>query len=81
LLCWKCVGWFVLQFCVLDALDSFFSPLHQQKLNHNRTGRTNQSPPEWFTSYLETVSVFSFAQSFKSIKIQEVLGGIDTCDS
>ncbi|POI26284.1 hypothetical protein CIB84_009966 [Bambusicola thoracicus] len=26
----------------------------QQKLNHNRTGRTNQSPPEWFTSYLET---------------------------
>ncbi|XP_052556259.1 next to BRCA1 gene 1 protein isoform X4 [Tympanuchus pallidicinctus] len=26
----------------------------QQKLNHNRTGRTNESPPEWFTSYLET---------------------------
>ncbi|XP_015741536.1 next to BRCA1 gene 1 protein [Coturnix japonica] len=26
----------------------------QQKLNHSRTGRTNQSPPEWFTSYLET---------------------------
>ncbi|XP_010722933.1 next to BRCA1 gene 1 protein isoform X3 [Meleagris gallopavo] len=26
----------------------------QQKLNQNRTGRTNESPPEWFTSYLET---------------------------
>ncbi|XP_065605179.1 next to BRCA1 gene 1 protein [Cyrtonyx montezumae] len=26
----------------------------QQKLNHSRTGRTNESPPEWFISYLET---------------------------
>ncbi|NXG64335.1 NBR1 protein, partial [Hemiprocne comata] len=26
----------------------------QQKLNHARTGRTNENPPEWFTSYLET---------------------------
>uniref|UniRef100_A0A8C0EDR6 Next to BRCA1 gene 1 protein n=1 Tax=Bubo bubo TaxID=30461 RepID=A0A8C0EDR6_BUBBB len=26
----------------------------QQKLNHTRTGRTNENPPEWFTSYLET---------------------------
>ncbi|NXN40048.1 NBR1 protein, partial [Rhinoptilus africanus] len=25
-----------------------------QKLNHTRTGRTNENPPEWFTSYLET---------------------------
>ncbi|NXK49296.1 NBR1 protein, partial [Chauna torquata] len=26
---------------------------YSQKLNH-RTGRTNENPPEWFTSYLET---------------------------
>ncbi|NWQ94624.1 NBR1 protein, partial [Burhinus bistriatus] len=26
----------------------------QQKFNHTRTGRTNENPPEWFTSYLET---------------------------
>ncbi|XP_071584324.1 next to BRCA1 gene 1 protein isoform X1 [Heliangelus exortis] len=26
----------------------------QQNLNHTRTGRTNENPPEWFTSYLET---------------------------
>ncbi|NXA28734.1 NBR1 protein, partial [Ibidorhyncha struthersii] len=26
----------------------------QQKLNHTRTGRKNENPPEWFTSYLET---------------------------
>ncbi|KAM8988703.1 next to BRCA1 gene 1 protein [Ara ararauna] len=26
----------------------------QRKLNHRRTGRTNEKPPEWFTSYLET---------------------------
>ncbi|KFP64768.1 Next to BRCA1 1 [Cariama cristata] len=26
----------------------------QQKLNHTRTGGTNENPPEWFTSYLET---------------------------
>ncbi|XP_051496090.1 next to BRCA1 gene 1 protein isoform X3 [Apus apus] len=26
----------------------------QQNLNHARTGRTNENPPEWFTSYLET---------------------------
>ncbi|XP_054657455.1 next to BRCA1 gene 1 protein isoform X3 [Grus americana] len=26
----------------------------QQKLNHTRTRRTNENPPEWFTSYLET---------------------------
>ncbi|NXW23029.1 NBR1 protein, partial [Circaetus pectoralis] len=25
-----------------------------QKLNHTRKGRTNENPPEWFTSYLET---------------------------
>jgi len=31
----------------------------QQKLNHPGTGGTNENPPEWFTSYLETVSVFS----------------------
>uniref|UniRef100_A0A8C0E973 Next to BRCA1 gene 1 protein n=1 Tax=Bubo bubo TaxID=30461 RepID=A0A8C0E973_BUBBB len=24
------------------------------RLNHTRTGRTNENPPEWFTSYLET---------------------------
>ncbi|NWS48255.1 NBR1 protein, partial [Probosciger aterrimus] len=28
-------------------------PLHYS-LNHSRTGRTNEKPPEWFTSYLET---------------------------
>uniref|UniRef100_A0A8B9PHV1 Next to BRCA1 gene 1 protein n=1 Tax=Apteryx owenii TaxID=8824 RepID=A0A8B9PHV1_APTOW len=27
---------------------------NQQKLNHNRKGRRNENPPEWFTSYLET---------------------------
>ncbi|KAM9255026.1 next to BRCA1 gene 1 protein isoform 1-T1 [Cariama cristata] len=27
---------------------------NQQKLNHTRTGGTNENPPEWFTSYLET---------------------------
>ncbi|XP_052641557.1 next to BRCA1 gene 1 protein isoform X8 [Harpia harpyja] len=26
----------------------------KQKLNHTRKGRTNENPPEWFTSYLET---------------------------
>ncbi|NXC05408.1 NBR1 protein, partial [Orthonyx spaldingii] len=26
----------------------------QQKLNQTRTERTNENPPEWFTSYLET---------------------------
>ncbi|KAM6312323.1 next to BRCA1 gene 1 protein isoform 2-T2 [Podargus strigoides] len=26
----------------------------KQKLNHARTGRTNENPPEWFTSYLES---------------------------
>ncbi|XP_062484827.1 next to BRCA1 gene 1 protein [Pezoporus occidentalis] len=26
----------------------------QRNLNHSRTGRTNEKPPEWFTSYLET---------------------------
>ncbi|NXS96397.1 NBR1 protein, partial [Jacana jacana] len=26
----------------------------QQQLNHSRTGRTDENPPEWFTSYLET---------------------------
>ncbi|NXI80761.1 NBR1 protein, partial [Rhipidura dahli] len=26
----------------------------QQKLNHTRTESTNENPPEWFTSYLET---------------------------
>ncbi|XP_061873213.1 next to BRCA1 gene 1 protein isoform X3 [Colius striatus] len=26
----------------------------QEKLNHTVTGRTNENPPEWFTSYLET---------------------------
>ncbi|XP_074892751.1 next to BRCA1 gene 1 protein isoform X1 [Buteo buteo] len=26
----------------------------QQKLNYTRKGRTNENPPEWFTSYLET---------------------------
>ncbi|NXN89724.1 NBR1 protein, partial [Bombycilla garrulus] len=26
----------------------------QQKLNQTRTGSTNENPPEWFTSYLET---------------------------
>ncbi|XP_008936134.1 PREDICTED: next to BRCA1 gene 1 protein, partial [Merops nubicus] len=31
--------------------DEIFS---QQKLNHTGTGRTNENPPEWFTSYLET---------------------------
>ncbi|NWR65811.1 NBR1 protein, partial [Bucorvus abyssinicus] len=28
--------------------------LSQQNLNHTRTGRINENPPEWFTSYLET---------------------------
>ncbi|NWS62114.1 NBR1 protein, partial [Chunga burmeisteri] len=27
---------------------------NQQKINHTRTGGTNENPPEWFTSYLET---------------------------
>ncbi|KAF1658060.1 hypothetical protein FQA23_0004699, partial [Aptenodytes patagonicus] len=26
----------------------------KQKLNHTRTGRANENPPGWFTSYLET---------------------------
>ncbi|XP_074892756.1 next to BRCA1 gene 1 protein isoform X5 [Buteo buteo] len=26
----------------------------KQKLNYTRKGRTNENPPEWFTSYLET---------------------------
>ncbi|NWT30592.1 NBR1 protein, partial [Cardinalis cardinalis] len=29
----------------------------QQKLNQTRAESTNENPPEWFTSYLETVSV------------------------
>ncbi|KAK0684102.1 NBR1 protein, partial [Pygoscelis papua] len=28
--------------------------LEEQKLNHTRTGRANENPPGWFTSYLET---------------------------
>ncbi|NXL46423.1 NBR1 protein, partial [Podilymbus podiceps] len=27
---------------------------YSQKLNHSRTGRMSDNPPEWFTSYLET---------------------------
>ncbi|NWI89304.1 NBR1 protein, partial [Pitta sordida] len=27
---------------------------YSQKLNQTQTGRTNENPPEWFTSYLET---------------------------
>ncbi|XP_064329419.1 next to BRCA1 gene 1 protein isoform X2 [Phalacrocorax carbo] len=27
---------------------------NQQKVNHTRTGRMNENPPGWFTSYLET---------------------------
>ncbi|KFQ43727.1 Next to BRCA1 1, partial [Nestor notabilis] len=45
----------VLQLCILKVGDLFlwvFFP--QQKLNHTRIGRTNEKPPEWFTSYLET---------------------------
>ncbi|NXX52117.1 NBR1 protein, partial [Scopus umbretta] len=33
---------------------SHYSMPAQQKLNHTRTGRTNENPPGWFTSYLET---------------------------
>ncbi|NXK73662.1 NBR1 protein, partial [Amazona guildingii] len=29
-------------------------PLHYSVLAQGRTGRTNEKPPEWFTSYLET---------------------------
>ncbi|KAF1404220.1 hypothetical protein FQV23_0012692, partial [Spheniscus humboldti] len=28
--------------------------LEEQKLNHTKTGRANENPPGWFTSYLET---------------------------
>ncbi|KFZ46910.1 Next to BRCA1 1, partial [Antrostomus carolinensis] len=40
-------------FCDVDCFlfVCFFS---QQKLNHTRTGRKNENPPEWFISYLET---------------------------
>ncbi|NWZ28782.1 NBR1 protein, partial [Asarcornis scutulata] len=40
----------------LAALKDEKIPLshYSQKLNHNRTGRTDENPPEWFTSYLET---------------------------
>ncbi|NXW95299.1 NBR1 protein, partial [Alopecoenas beccarii] len=38
--------------CVTFFVVCFSPP--QQKLNHARTGRTDENPPEWFTSYLET---------------------------
>ncbi|NXU53672.1 NBR1 protein, partial [Turnix velox] len=40
----------IIYFC--DVFLILFLP--QQQLNHARTGRTNENPPEWFTSYLET---------------------------
>ncbi|KFP47527.1 Next to BRCA1 1 [Cathartes aura] len=53
-----------LQLCIFKICDLFlwcgfflfvcFGFFPQQKLNHTRTGRTNENPPEWFTSYLET---------------------------
>ncbi|KFZ55104.1 Next to BRCA1 1, partial [Podiceps cristatus] len=54
-----------LQLCILKVCDLFLwcvslfclfvlLPPPQQKLNHSRTGRMNDNPPEWFTSYLET---------------------------
>ncbi|KFQ57890.1 Next to BRCA1 1, partial [Pelecanus crispus] len=42
---------FVTYFCGVFVLFGVFP---QQKLNHARTGRTNENPPGWFTSYLET---------------------------
>ncbi|NXE24647.1 NBR1 protein, partial [Ardeotis kori] len=38
------------------ALKDEKKPLsrYSQKLNHTTPGRTNENPPEWFTSYLET---------------------------
>ncbi|NXL59124.1 NBR1 protein, partial [Chordeiles acutipennis] len=38
------------------ALKNEKKPLshYSQKLNHTRTGRKNENPPEWFISYLET---------------------------
>ncbi|KFV89208.1 Next to BRCA1 1, partial [Fulmarus glacialis] len=42
----------LLLWCVFLFVWFVFFP--QQKLNHTRTGRTNENPPGWFTSYLET---------------------------
>ncbi|KFQ80713.1 Next to BRCA1 1 [Phaethon lepturus] len=44
------VVWFY--FVLFWVFLFYFFP--QQKLNHTRTGRTNENPPGWFTSYLET---------------------------
>ncbi|XP_021233943.1 next to BRCA1 gene 1 protein isoform X2 [Numida meleagris] len=47
-------SWQLHEKTVTEKLAVLKDELTTQKLNHNRTGRTNESPPEWFTSYLET---------------------------
>uniref|UniRef100_A0A803XKL8 Next to BRCA1 gene 1 protein n=1 Tax=Meleagris gallopavo TaxID=9103 RepID=A0A803XKL8_MELGA len=47
-------SWQVHEKTVTEKLAVLKDELTAQKLNQNRTGRTNESPPEWFTSYLET---------------------------
>ncbi|NXY35955.1 NBR1 protein, partial [Pomatorhinus ruficollis] len=42
---------FFFNFTYFVCFVSFFP---QQKLNQTATGSTNENPPEWFTSYLET---------------------------
>ncbi|NXP04426.1 NBR1 protein, partial [Thinocorus orbignyianus] len=37
-----------------EDLENEMELTMQQKLNHTKPGRTNENPPEWFTSYLET---------------------------
>ncbi|KAF1471853.1 hypothetical protein FQV08_0008763, partial [Pygoscelis antarcticus] len=50
----KILSQFVTYFCgVFFCLFCLFV-FPQQKLNHTRTGRANENPPGWFTSYLET---------------------------
>ncbi|XP_042692517.1 next to BRCA1 gene 1 protein isoform X2 [Centrocercus urophasianus] len=47
-------SWQLHEKTVTEKVAVLKDELTAQKLNHNRTGRTNESPPEWFTSYLET---------------------------
>ncbi|KFW92928.1 Next to BRCA1 1, partial [Phalacrocorax carbo] len=44
---------FVTYFCG-GFVPCFLWFFPQQKVNHTRTGRMNENPPGWFTSYLET---------------------------
>ncbi|NWZ67641.1 NBR1 protein, partial [Acrocephalus arundinaceus] len=46
-----CVEGFFFRLCIILIVLVFFP---QQKLNQTRTESTNENPPEWFTSYLET---------------------------